>query len=764
MSWTPGDTGFTPRGAPGPRTLIRRLREIMAAETAPQARLDALVKSIATNIVADVCSIYVRRTDDVLELFATEGLNPEAVHATRMTMSEGLVGWVARHRQMINLSDAKAHEAFSYRAETGEDPYNSFLGIPIIRSGQVLGVLVIQSVAQKGFSEDEVDGAQTVATVLAEIVSGGELLEEQDAQDVEALLHKPEHAVGTPIVPGVAMGKVVLREPEAKAHPTFAKDVAAERLRLADAIASVQKSVDDMIAADRSLFGASKEVLEVFRLFAYDKGWVRRLEEKVLAGLSAETAVEQVQEENRKRMQRVSDPYLRERLHDLDDLSRRLMRTLGGEAGDGIAVPAGAILLADSLGPVELLEYSASALGGLVLGDVSATSHAAIVARALELPMVSGVREIIEKAATGDEIALDGATGEVHLRPPGTVITAFEDKAQLRSRALARYDALKDEPAVTKDGVAVDLQMNAGLLLDMAHLEETGAKSVGLFRTELQFLLGRSLPSKADQEAFYAQVLDAAEGRPVYFRTADIGSDKRANYMRGPREANPAMGWRGLRMSLDRPGLMRTQIRALIAAAGIRPLHIMLPLVTTVEEVRLAKAEIQKEMDRHEKHVGPLPEDIQIGVMIEIPSAAWDARAMAAEADFLSIGGNDLAQFFFAADRETDEVSSRYDPLSPTFLSFLERIIREGQQGGAKVGYCGEQAADPLMTLSLLALGIDRLSVAASAIGPLKEMIRSVSFHELRDALAGMITKGGTSLREDLIIYARQAGIVLPMG
>lgn len=762
MSWTPGDTGYEPRGAPGPRTLLKRLREIMAAQTAPQARLNDLVTSIATNMVANVCSIYVRRADDMLELFATQGLNPGAVHNTRLSMEEGLVGWVARHRRHLNVSDAKAHEAFAYREETDEDPYNAFLGIPIIRSGQVLGVLVIQSAAQRRFSDEEVDVAQTVATVLAEIVSSGGLLEEQDRRDVQALLHKPESAHGTAIVPGIAQGVVVRREPEVRAHPTFATDVAAEKLRLNDAVASVQRSVDDMIAADKSLFGASKEVLEVFRLFAYDKGWVRRLDEKVLSGLTAETAVEQVQEENRKRMRSVSDPYLRERLHDLDDLSRRLLRALDGEQQELGDLPEGAILLAETLGPVELLEFGASVLRGLVLGDGAATSHAAIVARALDIPMISGVHEIVDKAATGDVIALDGSTGEVHLRPPETVLKAFRDRGQLRTKTLARYEALKDAPTVTKDGVAVDLQMNAGLLLDMTHMDETGVKSVGLFRTELQFLLGRSLPTAADQQAFYTSVMDAAATRTVVFRTADIGSDKRAGYMKGPHEANPAMGWRGLRVSIDREGLMRTQMRALLAAAGDRPLHIMLPLVTTVGEVRQAKSVIAKEMVRHERHVGALPPKVEIGAMIEIPSAAWDARAIAQECDFLSIGGNDLAQFFFAADRETDEVSGRYDPLMPSFLTFLERTIREGKAGGASVGYCGEQAADPLMALALLAVGIDRLSVAASAIGPLREMIRSVNFEDLRENMAGMFAGGGGSLRLQLRAYADQVGIVLP--
>jgi phosphotransferase system enzyme I (PtsP) len=734
----------------------------MAEQTEPQARLDQLVQSIATNMIADVCSIYVRRADDTLELFATEGLNRQAIHATRLRMDEGLVGWVARNRRPLRTLDAPKHEAFSYRQETGEDPLNTFLGVPIVRSGQVIGVLVVQNINRRIFDDDEVEIAQTVATILAEIVSAGELLEERDRRDVEAVLEKPEYAVGSPVVPGIARGRVVLREPPVRQHPPFAKDVAEERKRLGDAIATVQKSVDDMVAGDRNLNAAAKEVLEVFRLFAYDKGWSRRLDEKVLSGLSAESAVEQVQAENRKRMRSVSDPYLRERLHDLDDLTRRLLRALSGEHRHDLTLTEDAVLLADSLGPAELLELDARRLKGLVLADGATTSHAAIIARAMGVPMVSGVGEIVDRASEGDEIVLDGATGQVHLRPPRDVVAAFDDKAAFRSKKLARYAAERDLPAVTKDGVQIELQMNAGLLFDMPHLQETGARSIGLFRTELQFLLGRSLPTAADQEAFYSEVIEAAQGRPVTFRTADIGSDKRAAYMVGPRETNPAMGWRGLRVAVDRPALMRTQVRALLSATKQRPLHILLPLVTTASEMIAARKIIRKEMSRHETFVGPLPSEVRVGAMIEIPAAAWAVADIAAHSDFLSIGGNDLAQFFFAADRDSEGMSRRYDPLAPSFLSFLKRTIATGQATGKSVGYCGEQAADPYMALALLALGLDRLSVAASAIGPLRAMIRSVHFETLKAFIDDHLQSDVPSIRAALRSHVADAGIDLP--
>ncbi|WP_183816634.1 phosphoenolpyruvate--protein phosphotransferase [Parvularcula dongshanensis] len=733
----------------------------MAEPAEPQARLEKLVRAIAANMVADVCSIYVRRTSGALELFATQGLKPEAVHATRMAPGEGLVGWVADRRQPLSVTNAPAHPSFSYRAETGEDPLQAFLGVPVVRSGQVLGVLVVQNRTQRRYTDDEIEAAQIVATVLAEIVPTGDLLDEADTKEAQALLEAPESGRGAAVSAGIAIGTVALLEPDSRTHKVFAESVAAEKTRLEDAVAGLQKSVDEMIATDAKVAGVSREVLEVYRLFAYDRGWVRRIEEKVLSGLTAETAVEQVQAENRERMRAAPDPYLRERLHDLEDLSRRLIRALQGLEGPP-ELPEGAILMAETLGPAELLELSTDRLAGLVLADGGGTSHAAIVARSLGLPFVSGLPGMVESARPGDTVIVDGDTGEVHLRPPSDALRSYADKKAMRERRLEAYAALRDEPAVTKDGALIDLQMNAGLLLDMPHLKETGASGIGLFRTELPFLIGRTLPTAAEQEHLYREVLRAAGTKPVVFRTADIGSDKRATYMTQPVEANPAMGWRGLRVSLDREGLFRTQLRAMIAAAGGRELRVLLPLVTTVEEVEAARGVIEKELSRRKRGRKPVPSSVIVGVMIEIPSAAWSARSIAAASDFVSIGGNDLAQFFFAADRESALVSSRYDPLCPAFIGFVGRTISEAKAAGRPVGYCGEQASDPLMALVLMGLGLRSLSVTASSVAPLKAMIRSVDLGALSGWLNETLAAPSGELRREVEAYAEAAGVALP--
>ena len=760
----PGDTGYVPRPRSSPRVLLQRLREIMAAETAAQVRLEQLVRAIAANMVADVCSLYVRRASGTLELFATIGLKPAAVHETRLSEGEGLVGRVAAQRAPLVTDDAPAQAGFSYRAETGEDDLHAFLGVPIIRSGQVLGVLVVQNRTRRRYTQEEVEAAQIVATVFAEILQAGDLLDAADTAEAEALLGAPLTGRGAPVSPGIAIGEAILLEPDPRRHKVFAASVAEERRRLTDALAGLQAAVDEMINADREVAGVSREVLEVYRLFAYDRGWARRLDEKVLSGLTAETAVEQVQAENRERMRAAPDPYLRERLHDLDDLSRRLIRKLTGDEGPP-SLADGGVLVAETLGPAELLELDTDRLGGLVLADGGGTSHAAIVARALGLPFVSGVPDIVDAARPGDLVLLDGDLGEVHLRPADAMRSAFEARRAQRAQRTLRYRALRDAPAVTRDGIEIDLQMNAGLLLDMPSLDETGASGIGLFRTELPFLIGRTLPTAAEQEALYRDVLAAAGDRPVVFRTADIGSDKRAGYMVQPHEANPAMGWRGLRVGLDRQGLLRTQLRALIAAAEGRTLHLLLPLVTTAAEVREARGVIDKELSRRQRTGGALPTKVRVGAMIEIPAAAWAARELAAAADFVSIGGNDLAQFFFAADRESERVSSRYDALCAPFLSFVGRAISEAEAGGGRAGYCGEQAADPLMAMALAGRGLRRLSVTASAVAPLKAMFRTLTLRGVRQILdaadAGEVSAEG-SLRARLRAHAAQEGVELP--
>jgi len=741
----------------GPRLLLRRLREISAEPVSAQTRLDKIVIQIAANMVAEVCSVYVLRSDQMLELYATEGLNREAVHMTTMRAGEGLVGLIAKTAEPLALSEAHEHPAFSYHPETGEEIYHSFLGVPILRGGSTVGVLVVQNKVRRSYSEEEVEALQITAMLLAEMIASGEL--QSLSKTAEALaLDGPRSLKGASICEGVGLGHVVLHEPRVVVKNLLTEDVAGELDRLDAAIEAMRLSIDELVAhGDRIGVGEHREVLQALRMVAHDRGWLRRLREAVMTGLSAEAAVERVQNDARARMQRQTDPYLRDRLHDLDDLANRLLHQLSGRAyaADHQTLPENAIVVARTMGPAALLEYDRGKLRGLVLEEGGPTSHVAIVARALGIPAVGLVANVTILVEPNDSIIIDGSTGEVHLRPQSDIRTAYAEKARLRARRQERYAQLRHLPAVTKDGVEIGLHMNAGLSVDMPFVRETGALSIGLFRTELQFMLAPSFPRMSEQARFYKSILDALPDQAVTFRTLDIGSDKILPYMTKIEEENPALGWRAIRIGLDRPGLLRMQLRAMLKAATGRRLRIMFPMIANVEEFELAKSMTLRELDLIRKHDYEPPTKVDLGAMVEVPAMLWQLDQIAARADFLSVGSNDLVQYMYAADRDNTRVSNRYDNLSPPFLRALKSIVEAGDRAGIPVTLCGEMGGRPLEALALIALGYRSLSMSPASIGPIKAMILGSNVEATRGELELLMADDSrSSVREGLRHFA----------
>jgi phosphotransferase system enzyme I (PtsP) len=740
---------------------LRRLREIMAEQGSAQSRLDKLVTVIAANMVAEVCSIYLRRAGKVLELFATEGLNPGAVHRTRMKAGEGLVGLVADTAEAVNLSDAPNDPHFSYRPETGEDPFHSFLGVPIVRGGQVFGVLTVQNRVARQYSEEEVEALQTVAMVLAEVVAQGGLFNVAELDEPELSSDRPRKFRGEGLSDGVAVGRVVLHEPRVKVERMIADNVQDELLRLEQAIGSLRDSVDGMLdSSELDLTGEGREVIETYRLFAHDQGWRQRMRDAVRTGLTAEAAVERVQDEMRIRVIRTGDAVMRERAHDLDDLARRLLRHLTGDASHQ-DIPRDAVLVARQMGPAELLDYGRDRLLGLVLEEGASTSHVAIVARSMGLPLVGSIEGITDVARAGDSIAVDGDTGETHLRPSAEIISAFEEKRTLRANRVAHFATIRDLPAVTRDGVHIKLMMNAGLLLDMPHLEESGADGIGLFRTELQFMIGETMPRLADQIAFYKEVIDAAGDRPVVFRTLDLGGDKVLPYARWEREENPALGWRAIRIALDRPALLRYQVRALLAASAGKVLRILLPMVSNVAEFNAARALVDREMERARLMSHFSPRQVLVGAMLEVPALAFMLPQLMRSADFVSIGSNDLLALVFAVDRTNPRVARRYDSLNPAALTLIRQIVNSAAEAGGEVSLCGEMAGHPLDAMALIGLGLRTLSMAPGNVGPVKMMIRSLHCGEIALFVDRLRGRTDHSLRTRLAAFAAERGVVI---
>ncbi len=738
----------------GQRSLLRQIREALAGGGPAQGRLDMVTRIIALSMVAEVCSLYLRRSNGEMELFATEGLDPGAVHVTRMKPGEGLVGEIMRLGRPLNLADAPAHPTFSYRPETGEDPYHAFLGVPLLRGGRAIGVLVVQNRATRTYSEDEVEDLQIVAMVLAEMVASVESGEE--LKGVELAPRRPERLKGSRFSEGLAYGVAVLHDTPVAPSQLLSDDVVAEEARLEAAIEALRRQIDGMLEGQHGLVDASYDVLESYRMFAHSTSWNRGLLDAVRNGLTAEAAVERVRSEYRAQLGQARDAYLRERVHDLEDLNDRLLRHLAGDGAVARELPENAILIARNLGPADLLEYDRTKLRGLLLEEGSTASHAAIVARALDIPCVGRLQGLRDGVSEGDMVIVDAESAEAYLRPRADVVKAIQARIDVRLQRKAEFAKLRDTPAFTRDGVKVTLLMNAGLDVDLESLAETGAEGIGLFRTEFQFMVSETLPRFSGQTELYSRVMEAAGGLPVTFRTLDLGGDKVLPYMEAEREDNPALGWRAVRMGLDRPALLRLQLRALIAAANGRALRVMFPLVSTVDEFRAARALVDTEIAWAQRRGRPAPARLDVGAMIEAPSLIWHLDALLPMTDFVSVGTNDLMQYLFAADRGNPRVADRYDPLSPPALRALQAIQTACADTGTPVSVCGEMAGRPLEAFVLVGLGFERLSMPPAGVGPVKQMVLSCDREAARRGVSALLKSNAGSVRNEIETLARK--------
>ena len=728
------------------RVLLKRLKEALAEEGEGQKRLDRLTHLIANSMDTEVCSVYLLVDNKTLELCATEGLDPASVHKTRLRIGEGLVGLVARDAKPINTDNAPSEVGFRFMPETREERYSSFLGVPIQRLGETLGVLVVQSRISRLFSDDEIYAIEVVAMVLAEMTELGAFVggdENLKAPHQYSVLIR-----GGIAHEGAASGNVLLHEPRVVVTNPFAEDTIIEQKRLQDAIQRLKGDVDGML--NTALKGATEEhkkILEAYRMFANSKSWLKRMEEDIESGLSAEAAVEKEQSTVRARMSRVADAYLRDRLHDLDDLSNRLLRILTGQGNsDHTDFPESPILVARNIGPGELLEYGRN-LKGIVLEEGSVGGHATIIARAMAIPLIINASAITTEALNGDHVLVDGDQGIVHLRPDDNVKNAFSEKIAMQSKKLERYQKLKDVPAVSKDGITINLMMNAGLMGDLPSLENSGAEGVGLFRTELQFLARNSIPKRGELAALYSRVLDAAGQKKVIFRTLDVGSDKVLPYMRPTDEPNPALGWRAIRLGLDKPGIMKMQLQAFFRAANLRNISIMFPMIAQFGEFIQARELLKTVLENERKMGHSIPKNVEIGAMLETPSLVFAPKQFFELADFISIGGNDLKQFFYAADRENERVRKRYDTLNVSFLNLIKQIVIRCEETSTPLSFCGEDAGKPLEAVCLLAMGIRTLSMRPASIGAVKALIRDINIIELRRVIDQALVSGEQSIR-----------------
>src|SRR5215203_5693018 len=745
------------------REILTGLHEIMAGRGSAQAKLDKVVDLIAVAMQSEVCSIYLLR-DNALELSATHGLRKEAVHVTRLAMGEGLVGTIAAEGRILNLAEAADHSAFAYRPETGEERYHSFAGVPIVRLESPIGVLAVQHAEPRRYENVEIEALQTVAMVLSEMIAGARLVD--GARRGRMRSAGPLRLSGLKLVTGMAKGFAVFHQPRVIVEHTVAEDIEAERDRVYSAFRKMREQIDNMTReAEFGTAGEHEEILETYRMFAYDEGWSRRINEAIDSGLTAEAAIERVQQRTRARMHEIDDPLLQERMHDLEDLSNRLLRIVSGRMGTAAqtGLSRDTILIARNLGPAELLEYDRRCLKGVVLEEGSLTAHMTIVARAMGVPVVGRIGDIRHVATEGDAGLVDGDNGTVVVRPTRALINAFETRMALSQKRRAEYASLKNLPAVTTDGETVTLMVNAGLAEDAAALDLAGADGIGLFRTEFQFLIAAQLPGRESQLRLYKQVLDAAGDKPVIFRTVDIGGDKALPYLTDEKDEaeNPAMGWRALRLSLERTTLMKAQARALIEASRGKVLRVMFPMVSEPWEYEEARALFEEQLAWAKRARRPVPRSIEFGAMLEVPSLAEMLDVLLPRLDFLSIGTNDLTQFLFAADRADPRLAERYDWLSPAILRFLRRVTAQATDAGVPVRVCGEMGGRPLEAMALIGLGIEQFSITPAAVGPIKAMVRSLDASRVRMRVEQLLEKPPANMRKTLSDWARRHKVAI---
>lgn len=746
------------------RQILTRLHEVMASRMHAQGKLDQVVDIIGQSLDSEVCSIYLLR-DGMLELFATRGLNQSAVHVTRMAVGEGLTGTIAENIETLNLAEAKAHPDFQYRPETGEEKFHSFAGVPIVYRERAVGVLSVQHVDPRRYEDIEIEALQTTAMVLSEMIANAELVDEEDARGLTEGQTGVQTLQGLALVKGLAAGQAVFHQPRVTIDQVMADDIEAERQRVYRAFDRMREQIDNMASqAEFGVGGEHEEVLQTYKMFAYDEGWSRRINEAIDSGLTAEAAIERVQQRTRMRMREIDDPLLADRMHDLEDLSNRLLRIVSGQLGTAasMGLRGDTILIARNLGPAELLEYDRRRLKGVILEEGSLTAHVVIVARAMGVPVLGRARGLRGIIREGDEILLDADHAMATVRPSQQILDGFSERFAKSRQKQAAYAELRDVEPFTRCGTRIQVMMNAGLRDDISALAMTGADGVGLFRTEFQFLVSATLPQRERQTRLYREVMDAAGAKPVVFRTVDIGGDKAVPYLRDEGsefEENPAMGWRALRMALERDGLLKVQARALLEAASGRTLHVMFPMVSEPWEFDEAKAVFDEQLAYMKARKKILPDAIHFGAMLEVPALAEVLDELLPRLDFLSIGTNDLTQFLFAADRANPKLAERYDWLSPAIIRFLARVINGTAGHEVSLSVCGEMGGRRLEALALLGLGIRKLSITPASVGQIKELVRKVDLHEISDAMKHWLVEPGVDFRARLQSWAEERDI-----
>ena len=741
--------------------ILKLLRQVTEGQDEVPVKLAKITRIIAEKMEADAAACYVAVDDSYLELFSSFGFNDDVAHKVTIRYGEGLVGEVAKTNRSLAVSDAWAHPKFSYKPELGEEEYKSFLGVPLVRWNRSIGVITLQNKQVHEYSRLEIEILETVAMVLSETVASEEMTEyKKDLIKARGLTTR-ERVKGLSLSKGYGLGKAVVHRRRQMVSKIFAEDKEGELHRLETAYKQMNEDLDKKFASTQLGIGEHVDILDTYRMFAKDKGWYKKIEDNVKSGLTAEAAVERAYEDMWNRLSGTNDQYLKERLHDLRDVADRLQSYLSGDFKEVSEISnwSDIIVVAQTMGPADLMDYDYHKIRGLIIEEGTPTMHVAIVAKALNIPVIAKIKGLFDEVKTGELIAIDGNEGYVYINPLPATQEKFKAKIAEKEKLLARLAELSKLPSKTLDGVRIGHYINVGLAFDLDYIESTNCDGVGLYRTEIPFMTSDVMPDVERQVGFYKELMDRAGKRKVIFRSLDVGSDKLLPYWSNMSEENPAIGWRSIRISLDRRAILRKQVRAFLRAAVGKELNVMFPMISDVSEFEEAKETLMIELEKEKRRNQPIPSKVNVGLMIEVPSIVFQLEDVLKQADFISIGTNDLAQFTFACDRGNPRLTERYDVLSAPFLKMMGDIVAKANAAGVYCSVCGEMASNPVEAMVRLGLGYRNLSSSGASYGRVKSMIRSVNIEEVTDYVKTLLKSQKRTLRPQLLAYAYDHGI-----
>ncbi len=740
--------------------ILRQLRGITEGQDNLPVKLDKIMALIASSMNADAAACYIAVDDTYLELFASHGFNPGAAHKVSLRFGEGLVGEVAKNNRSLAVADAWKHPKFSYKPELGEEEFKSFAGVPLIRWNRAIGVLVLQGREPHEYSRMEIEILETVAMVLSELVSSEEMAEYKKSLIKERGITEKEKHKGISLSKGYGLGNAVIHRRRQAVSKIFAEDKEAELHKLEKAHQQMNEDLDEKFASTKLGIGEHVDILDAYRMFAKDKGWYKKIADNVQSGLTAEAAVERAYEDMWNRLSGTTDTYLKERLHDLRDVADRLQSYLSGDVGSIKGVDSNDIVVvAQTMGPADLMDYDYGKIRGLIIEDGTPTMHVAIVAKALNIPVVAKIRGIFDEIKTGELLGVDGTEGYVYINPTAAVKEKFQDKIAAQEELKRKLAELRKLPSKTKDGVRINLAINVGLAFDLDYIETTNCDGIGLYRTEIPFMTSDVMPNVERQLSYYKELMDRAGQKKVIFRSLDVGSDKLLPYWSFGGEENPAIGWRSIRITLDRRAILRKQVRAFLRAAAGKELNVMFPMITNLAEFEEAKETLMLELEKEKRRGEPVPSKVNVGLMIEVPAVVFQLDSILPQADFISVGTNDLAQFTFACDRGNPKLTERYDVLSSPFLTMMKEIVTKADKYGVYCSVCGEMGGNPIEAMALIGLGYRNLSMSGSSFGRVKSMVRSMNVAEVSDYVNNLLKSSKRTLRPQLIAYAYDHGI-----